>query len=472
MKTFFTITWCLFATILFAQNKHADSLLDVSSKKFNIINYKESLHNAELALLHSKKVKYNTGIIKSQIFIAKVLYELGSFNEALVYINNAESIPTTELKLNIEIARMKGRIFGAMKLYDVSKKEFRKQIKLSKDLPLERDKTLSLIWGNENLMTIYQSQNKKDSIWYHLHQQLKLLNHLNPKEEPYIYYNIFLHTANQHIVDNNIKESKNYLNKVNRLISDYQLDFLYPFYLAKSDYYMKQMDYNNAEIYLIKALDNAKSLEVKNIEMDIYESLGALYSKNIQNPDKALHYTSLYNNLKKELEIKNDKLNENTLNYFLKNNNKQHLISKEVVLLIILIILTIIGFVFYKIYNIKKNNESIIPSTIESQQIVNDQKFRHLIELVKNNNPEFVVLFKELYPDFTDTLLKICPEIRTSEFSFLAMCYLNLSTKDIAEYTFVTIRAVQIRKNRLRKKYNIPSNIDFNTGVRNLSIPS
>jgi len=31
------------------------------------------------------------------------------------------------------------------------------------------------------------------------------------------------------------------------------------------------------------------------------------------------------------------------------------------------------------------------------------------------------------------------------------MAYLNFSTKDIAEYTFVTIRAVEKRKSRLRK---------------------
>ena len=60
------------------------------------------------------------------------------------------------------------------------------------------------------------------------------------------------------------------------------------------------------------------------------------------------------------------------------------------------------------------------------------------------------------------------PNIRSSELYFCALAYLNFSTKDIANYTFVTTRAVQVRKNRMRKKYDIPSEIDFNEWFRDL----
>jgi hypothetical protein len=46
------------------------------------------------------------------------------------------------------------------------------------------------------------------------------------------------------------------------------------------------------------------------------------------------------------------------------------------------------------------------------------------------------------------------------------MTFLNFSTKNIAQYPFVTVRAVQIRKNRLRKMLNSASDIDFNTWMR------
>lgn len=92
--------------------------------------------------------------------------------------------------------------------------------------------------------------------------------------------------------------------------------------------------------------------------------------------------------------------------------------------------------------------------------------FTDLIALAKNNDAEFLALFNEIYPGFIASLKTINPKIRSSELEFCAMTFLNFSTKNIAQYTFVTVRAVQIRKNRLRKKLNIASDIDFNNWMR------
>ncbi|PRD49452.1 hypothetical protein C5745_01770 [Sphingobacterium haloxyli] len=97
---------------------------------------------------------------------------------------------------------------------------------------------------------------------------------------------------------------------------------------------------------------------------------------------------------------------------------------------------------------------------------IQENKFNDLLVLARNNSPEFLALFTELYPEFIQALKTIDPKIRNTELEFCAMAFLNFSTKNIAEYTFVTTRAVQIRKNRLRKKFNIPSDVDFNTWMR------
>ncbi|MDD2474895.1 MAG: hypothetical protein PHI32_03175 [Dysgonamonadaceae bacterium] len=94
--------------------------------------------------------------------------------------------------------------------------------------------------------------------------------------------------------------------------------------------------------------------------------------------------------------------------------------------------------------------------------------FNDIIELAKSNSPEFLSLFSEGYPEFIHAMKKLDPNIRSSELYFTALAYLNFSTKDIANFTFVTTRAVQVRKNRMRKKYNIESNVDFNEWFRNL----
>ena len=94
--------------------------------------------------------------------------------------------------------------------------------------------------------------------------------------------------------------------------------------------------------------------------------------------------------------------------------------------------------------------------------------FQDIIELAKSNSPEFLPLFEKGYPEFVEAMRNLNPSIRSSELYFCALAYLNFSTKDIASYTFVTNRAVQVRKNRMRKKYNIPSEIDFNEWFRGL----
>ena len=104
----------------------------------------------------------------------------------------------------------------------------------------------------------------------------------------------------------------------------------------------------------------------------------------------------------------------------------------------------------------------------ELEEELENNIFQQIIELAKSNSPEFIILFGTGYPKFIKALKKLDPDMRSTELYFCALAYLNFSTKDIANYTFVTVRAVQVRRNRLRKKYNIPSDIDFNEWFRSL----
>lgn len=86
-----------------------------------------------------------------------------------------------------------------------------------------------------------------------------------------------------------------------------------------------------------------------------------------------------------------------------------------------------------------------------------DEVFR----LAKINDPSFLSKFKETYPEFCSKIISLYPDILNSELIFCAYISLNFSTKEIAKYTFVTHKAVQVRKSRLRKKFNIPSGEDL-----------
>ena len=116
----------------------------------------------------------------------------------------------------------------------------------------------------------------------------------------------------------------------------------------------------------------------------------------------------------------------------------------------------------------KKNRQ--LDSTTKKIELLEEELESNInqdiVELAKSNSPEFLPLFEKGYPEFVAAMRSLNPSIRSSELYFCALAYLNFSTKDIADFTFVTIRAVQVRRNRLRKKYNIPSEVDFNEWFR------
>lgn len=84
-----------------------------------------------------------------------------------------------------------------------------------------------------------------------------------------------------------------------------------------------------------------------------------------------------------------------------------------------------------------------------------------IIALAKENSPRLLNKFRLVYPNFFEKISLIQPHLKNSELIFCVYLKLNLSTKEIATYTFVTPKAIQNRKNRIRKKLFIPSETDI-----------
>ena len=91
-----------------------------------------------------------------------------------------------------------------------------------------------------------------------------------------------------------------------------------------------------------------------------------------------------------------------------------------------------------------------------------------VIELAQQNSPHFYSRFLDLYPEFEKNILELSPKISISEIQFCALLKLNFSSKDIANYTFTSIRTVQNKKYRIRNKFNIPKEVDTYVFINNL----
>lgn len=84
-----------------------------------------------------------------------------------------------------------------------------------------------------------------------------------------------------------------------------------------------------------------------------------------------------------------------------------------------------------------------------------------VVKLAMNDDLAYVPKFKLVFPEFYTNLLTINPEMTPDEFKFCSLLKLGFTTKDVAEYNNLAIRTVQTRKSRLRKNFNIPSDIDL-----------
>lgn len=94
--------------------------------------------------------------------------------------------------------------------------------------------------------------------------------------------------------------------------------------------------------------------------------------------------------------------------------------------------------------------------------------YHELIELAKKNDPLFVPVFKELYPEFHNQLINMLPDLTVSEKKICFYLKLNFSSKEIAHYTDVTIKAIQNRKNRLRKRLGLSEATDLYQFIKSI----
>lgn len=95
-----------------------------------------------------------------------------------------------------------------------------------------------------------------------------------------------------------------------------------------------------------------------------------------------------------------------------------------------------------------------------------DSELKHKIErLIAINEfgnsqwESFKKIFSEIHPHFFEELKRIHPQLTTNDLRHLAFIKLNLSLKEIVDITGVSVQAVKMARNRLRKKIGITDSL-------------
>lgn len=482
MKNFHIIILLFSGLFIQAQTvmeKQIDGILDQSFKEFSEVKLIPSLTTANEALKESNKSNYSKGKTLANIYIAKVLAETGGYNEALVYLKKAEREPyfSSHIDVQVEISRLRGRTYGLLKMKKLALKEFYQQLRLSQKIKDTYKNKISTYWSLENIGEIFTQMNQYDSAWVYVERQEAVLKTMKEEEAFFDLSGTYAKKGEMYTIQKDYAKAQEYLDKSLSLLEKYKVTYLF---YALENYGDLEAAKGNKELaiqYYRRALQNAIKLDDKDAASHLYRVLGDYFMKNKLDVKESNEYLYQYQKLSDSLNMANKEVVEEALNQILdQKDHENKMKNRQYVYLIVFVVLLllVVALFWYRwhiknkklIYKSKKTLSEMSQATVVLEKKIEENKFNDLIALAKSNNPEFLILFSELYPHFIQRLKAIDPKIRSSELSFCAMAYLNFSAKDIATYTYVTLGAVEMRRSRLRKKYNIPSEIDFNNWMR------
>ncbi|WP_426478206.1 tetratricopeptide repeat protein [Chryseobacterium sp. CBSDS_008] len=245
-------------------------------------------------------------------------------------------------------------------------------------------------------------------------------------------------------------------------------------YYTMGYYYNEADNSEQAEKALKKALEiNIKTRRTYSSHIkDVYKALAELYKKK-NDGGKAYFYLKKY----MEEEGRSDAarfaaMNKATEDFIseVKQESDWHKNDLPLFIALSVSVLTISGVYVRKLINKVQNKKNTLKKQTEAlKNHVQTKQLEAVTMLAKKNDSSFFLKFKELDPGFIKALLKINPDLENSELTFCAMLKLRLSSKEIADYTFVQHKSVQQKKYRIRKRLNIPGETDIYDFFENLT---
>ena len=447
-----------------------DSMLLLSRERAINVDIPNSLEAATKALSKSEIIGYSEGKAKSYFYIAQNLYYLGELKKSLeyLYLSEKEKYTINNLDLRSEIYRIRGRIYMSLELRGASVAEFKKGLSLVNRINDKEKREVIQGLAYENLSIAYKIMGMSDSAVYYIYKYRDLLD---KKEESETYrnrINLYGILAEYFASQNRYDLGVYYFERSLALIDKYEYPYSSWIYQRWGDMENKKGDIDLALAYYYKSMHNIEKNGIKDELSGIYQRIADIYiKKGIL--DSIILYNEKAEIINKEFAKSNSEALDRAMQILLQNE-KETSQKKSLTLYLIIsaIILIIALLIIRKLLNnrekkiCKKENE-----VVELKEKLNES-FDELIDLAKNNDSQFLIRFAEIYPDFTKNLYEKHPKLISSEFWLCAMIFLDFSAKEIAQYSYIEHRSVQVRKSRLRKKLGIDSSLDLNDYMKSL----
>ncbi|MCX8532972.1 tetratricopeptide repeat protein [Chryseobacterium luquanense] len=443
-------------------------------QSINTFDFINGIRESTKLINESKKLNYKKGIAKGSLNIGNFLVNLNRYKEALIYLEIAEknNLETEDYLTRSEIYTEYGKIYGMLNLHQRAIDSFDKAINENKKV---KDSRLKIL----NLQIAYACKAESSKL-------------ISQYDSTYIYFKKAYALdpdpiTGANIADYFIKYKKEHIDSAEYYLKAAEINYQQKEYdsfqklaylLVYGEYYFQKADYNKSLEKYLETEKMSAQLKRPDVRVEAYAFISKIYSK-LQNPQKSAVYLKMQADLSDSLKIINNVALDLSVEKLIKEKESEKLKEAETLrkknryILVTVIFITVLiitsGYLFY----VRKKREKEI--------LINDQKgliqkkeaenknlefkvnyaFEEIMHLAKRNSPHFLVRFKQVYPEFCQKIIALQPDLLNSELTFCAYLKLNFSTKEIAAYTFVTEKAVQTRKSRIRKKFDISSDEDL-----------
>ncbi|AKK74678.1 hypothetical protein OK18_20540 [Chryseobacterium gallinarum] len=430
--------------------------------------YEGDFNNIILAekklIIKCKKLGYVPGEIKGYINIAHALSGINRNKESLQFLDFARKKLSKydDAELEAHMNHVYGINYFSLGLHKRALQRFNKALEAAKRISNEKEKQSVQYSVYDWKRSCFGFLGLVDSVYSNEKKCMK-------SPMPMLYITI----ANRHFKNGNIDSAEYYINKANQLllIKNIPVEGKANVLRAYGKLNIEKKEYNKSLQYLLESLAITQRSGFRKRTLETYKLLATAY-KHLNNMQKENEYLMKYSRL-------NDSLRENE-RVALNTSVEDILTSQEEIFAAssqnfyygfagIILVSTVIILVINNVHKVryKKQDKMLSEKKLETDILRRklENLYEEVVQLAIKSDPSFIHKFREAYSDFYNNLTKENPALTANDILFCAYIKLNFSNKEIAEYAHLSIRTVESKKYRLKKKLGISSESDFNKWI-------
>ncbi|MCS3529909.1 tetratricopeptide repeat protein [Chryseobacterium sp. JUb7] len=456
----------LFIVPFYAQTysiKKLDSLTDKYRIEGNIA---KSISLNENALQQYKKSDNKEGIIAAQINLGGLSWFLHEYKQSLKYLEDAENNlrKIKNFTLCAKLYGEYGRNYASLGLLEQSNNNLDWSIIFAKQISERKERERLLYFYYTWKIGNFEELRNTDSLNFYQRKRLELT------AQPLT----FVYIAEKHLKNKKLDTAEYYLNKAANLAGDFSLYQKSITLFTFGKLYTEKQEYEKALSYYQQSLEISEQLSRKTDIKSAYKVISDTY-KHLNNVEKKNEYLEKYSDIKDSIDAAEREALSIPIDKIIKQENEKEKNERIkyfiAISAIIIASVIIVAYIVRKYIKKQKETEEIISETLhETDELKSklNEAFEELSKLAMTNDPFFLTRFKEVYPEFYETLTSRYPNLTANDIKFSAFLRLNLSTKTIAQYKNISVRTIESRKYRLRKKLDLSSDIDLNKWMMDL----